>query len=92
MKNELPSLFLAYSPNPSDSGRIHSNVKQKWLNGDLEIVEGMKTFRDLVDKAKIAIEGNDWESLKDLMDQNFEQRRKLYNGIYFGILTWAKSH
>ena len=37
---ELPSFFLVYSPNPSDSGRIHSNVKQRWLNGEQEIVEG----------------------------------------------------
>lgn len=31
----LPSFWLAYLNDPSDSGRIHSNVRQRWLNGGL---------------------------------------------------------
>ena len=76
----LPQLFLAYSPNPSDSGRIHSNVKQRWLAGDTEIIEGMKYFGQIVDKAKTALESENWDELKELMNANFEQRRKLYTG------------
>lgn len=30
---ELPPLFLAYLPNPSDSGRIHSDVSLRWQRG-----------------------------------------------------------
>lgn len=29
----LPPLWLAYLSDPSDSGRIHSNVRQRWLSG-----------------------------------------------------------
>ncbi|KAL4647541.1 glucuronokinase 1-like isoform X1 [Arapaima gigas] len=29
---DLPSFWLAYLGDPSDSGRIHSNVRQRWLN------------------------------------------------------------
>lgn len=29
----LPPFWLAYLSDPSDSGRIHSNIKQRWLNG-----------------------------------------------------------
>ena len=87
--SNLPPLFLAYSPNPSDSGRIHSNVKQRWLNGESEIVEGMKFFRNLVDQAKEAIEQSDWSKLKDVMNANFEQRRKLYTGLLFGLYCIA---
>ena len=29
----LPPLFLAYAADPSDSGRIHAPVKQRWLAG-----------------------------------------------------------
>lgn len=32
MKN-LPTFWLAYLSDPSDSGRIHSNIRQRWLNG-----------------------------------------------------------
>lgn len=31
--NELPSFWLAYLSDPSDSGRIHSNIRQRWLSG-----------------------------------------------------------
>lgn len=30
---DLPLFWLAYLGDPSDSGRIHSNVSQRWLNG-----------------------------------------------------------
>lgn len=33
----LPPLFLAYAADPSDSGRIHAPVKQRWLAGDKEV-------------------------------------------------------
>jgi hypothetical protein len=39
---ELPPLWLGYLANPSDSGKIHKNVKQLWLDGDVEVRSGMK--------------------------------------------------
>lgn len=30
---ELPLFWLAYLSDPSDSGRIHSNIRQRWLSG-----------------------------------------------------------
>ena len=81
---DLPSFFLAYSPNPSDSGRIHSDVKQRWASGDLEIIEGMAHFGTLVNQARVAMEQSDWEALKNLMNSNFEQRRKLYGDHCLG--------
>lgn len=38
----LPRLWLIYCDNPSDSGRVHSTVKQRWLAGDPAVVEGMQ--------------------------------------------------
>lgn len=29
----LPPFWLAYLSDPSDSGRIHSNVRERWLSG-----------------------------------------------------------
>lgn len=31
--SSLPMLWLAYLGDPSDSGRIHSNVRERWLKG-----------------------------------------------------------
>ena len=36
----FPSLFLAYLTDPSDSGRIHSDVYTRWSNGDRDVIEG----------------------------------------------------
>lgn len=33
----LPRLWLAYVADPEDSGKVHSNVKQRFLNGDQEV-------------------------------------------------------
>uniref|UniRef100_A0A8C7WDH4 Glucuronokinase with putative uridyl pyrophosphorylase n=1 Tax=Oncorhynchus mykiss TaxID=8022 RepID=A0A8C7WDH4_ONCMY len=50
--SSLPPFWLAYLSDPSDSGRIHSNVRQRWLNGEAEVVEAMKSFAGLTDQAR----------------------------------------
>jgi hypothetical protein len=35
-------LWLIWCDNPSDSGAVHANVKQRWLAGDPDVVHGMK--------------------------------------------------
>lgn len=35
--NLLPKLWLAYVADPDDSGKVHSAVKQRFLNGDKEV-------------------------------------------------------
>ena len=47
----LPQFFLVYLPDPSDSGRIHSDVYQRWSQGDLEVVTGMQKFASLAEQA-----------------------------------------
>lgn len=33
----LPRLYLLYGDNPGDSGKVHSNVRQRWLSGDEQV-------------------------------------------------------
>uniref|UniRef100_A0A667YPV0 Glucuronokinase with putative uridyl pyrophosphorylase n=1 Tax=Myripristis murdjan TaxID=586833 RepID=A0A667YPV0_9TELE len=70
MKN-LPTFWLAYLSDPSDSGRIHSNVRQRWLSVK-------KCF------SRTALEEGDWTRLAQLMDQNFELRRSVYTDDCLG--------
>ncbi|XP_034023652.1 glucuronokinase with putative uridyl pyrophosphorylase isoform X2 [Thalassophryne amazonica] len=81
---ELPPFWLAYLSDPSDSGRIHSNVRQRWLSGEPLVIEAMKTFAELTDQARIAVESRDWSQLAQLMDQNFELRRSVYSDDCLG--------
>ncbi|TRY89241.1 hypothetical protein DNTS_025405 [Danionella cerebrum] len=75
---DLPLFWLAYLGDPSDSGRIHSNVRQRWLNGESAVVEAMKSFAELTDQARAAFQCKDWARLSQLMDENFELRRSVY--------------
>lgn len=81
--SSLP-LFLAYEADPSDSGKIHSNVRARWDLGDQEVVDAMKHFADLTVKAREAMERRDHAGLADLMDENFATRRKLYGDAALG--------
>ncbi|KAK6296812.1 hypothetical protein J4Q44_G00329540 [Coregonus suidteri] len=76
--SSLPPFWLVYLSDPSYSGRIHSNVRQRWLNGEAEVVEAMKYFAEFTDQARVALQGMDWSRLAQLMDENFELRRSAY--------------
>ncbi|KAF4104077.1 glucuronokinase with putative uridyl pyrophosphorylase isoform X1 [Onychostoma macrolepis] len=82
--SELPLFWLAYLGDPSDSGRIHSNVRQRWLNGESTVVEAMKSFAELTDQARAAFQCKDWPRLAQLMDENFELRRSVYTDDCLG--------
>uniref|UniRef100_A0A3B3UCK5 Glucuronokinase with putative uridyl pyrophosphorylase n=1 Tax=Poecilia latipinna TaxID=48699 RepID=A0A3B3UCK5_9TELE len=83
-RTDLPRFWLAYLSDPSDSGRIHSNIRQRWLSGEPVVVEAMKTFAELTDQARSAIKERDWTRLAQLMDQNFELRRSIYTDDCLG--------
>ncbi|XP_034403875.1 glucuronokinase with putative uridyl pyrophosphorylase [Cyclopterus lumpus] len=80
----LPPFWLAYLSDPSDSGRIHSNIRLRWLNGEPLVVEAMKTFAELTDQARAALQDRDWQRLAQLMDQNFDLRRSVYTDECLG--------
>ncbi|XP_061774725.1 glucuronokinase with putative uridyl pyrophosphorylase [Nerophis ophidion] len=80
----LPPFWLAYLSDPSDSGRIHSNIRHRWLSGEPLVVEAMETLAQLTDQARVALTDRDWNRLAQLMDQNFELRRSVYSDECLG--------
>lgn len=82
----LPILYLAYNTQfGGDSGKVHSTVKERWLNKDPELIEGMKTLGTYADEAVESIQNNDTEKLALLMEKNFAMRRKLYGDNVVGL-------
>merc|ERR1712151_1466530 len=75
--SSLP-LFIAYEADPSDSGKIHSNVRARWDAKDPVVIKAMQRFVELTVSAKEAFERQDHKALCDLMDENFSERLKLY--------------
>lgn len=82
--NDLPPLWLAYVSDPSDSGKIHSTVKDRWIRGEEEVIQGMKEFAEITDQARDAIETKNTNRLLELMNANFDLRKKLYTEKVLG--------
>lgn len=87
----LPPLFLAYAADPSDSGRIHAPIKQRWLAGDVEVVEGMQRIADNADAGLTLARTRAYDAAATASEKeeivhawarlffaNFEGRRKLF--------------
>jgi glucuronokinase len=70
--------FIAYEARPSDSGKIHSSVKARFLNNDETVLNSVEQWKKLTDDARICIETNNIQKLKLLMDSNFNLRLQLY--------------
>lgn len=77
-------LFIAYESDPSDSGKIHSNVRARWDAKEPEVLEAMAHFAQLAARARQAIEARDHALLADLMDENFATRRRIYGDACLG--------
>ncbi|KAF6255982.1 ribosomal protein S5 domain 2-type protein [Scenedesmus sp. NREL 46B-D3] len=71
----LPRLWLVWCDNPSDSGRLHSTVKQRWLAGDAAVREGMQRVAECAEQGRAALLQQDTAALAQLMDANFNLRR-----------------
>lgn len=76
--------FLAYSSDPSDSGKIHSNVKERYYQNDPEVVKAMEQFGDFAEQAQQALLDQNDEQLLELMNKNFDLRRELYSDEVIG--------
>ncbi len=80
----LPDLFLAYVREPTESGKIHSDVRFRYESGESEVVEAMQTFARYTDEAKEALEHHDHDTVGKLMSANFELRRKIFGDSVLG--------
>ena len=76
--------FIAYENDPSDSGKIHSDVRRRWLNGEVEVRNAMLEFGVLTDNAVDAMKNGDVNALMALMSKNFACRRNLFGDACLG--------
>ena len=93
----LPPFYLLYVEKPSESDKFHSDVRFRFERGDKDVVEAMKRFAALADRAKKAIEAGDHRKLGQLMNANFDLRRKIYGDKVIGkdnlrMIEIARSH
>lgn len=82
--NLMPALFLVYSDQRSESGKIHSDVRYRYSSGDPEVVEAMRTFASYAEQVKEALLRRHNEVIEELMNKNFDLRRKIYGDQVIG--------
>ncbi|XP_066398321.1 glucuronokinase 1 isoform X2 [Miscanthus floridulus] len=85
--NLLPPLYLIYAQNPSDSGKVHSSVRQRWLDGDAFIISRMKEVAQVAFNGHKALLQKDYTELARLMNKNFDLRREMFGDDVLGSVN-----
>lgn len=75
----LPPLYIAYDARLSEiSGVFHNTIRQRWERGDPEVIEAMSDFASYAEQGRAALLARDDARLAELMNRNFDRRRRLY--------------
>lgn len=75
----LPKLFVAYRTDLAEGSEVfHNNIRQRWIQGDPEIVEAMKDFARYAQEARDLIVAGRGNEIGVWMDRNFDRRRSIY--------------
>lgn len=75
----LPHLYVAYRTSLSEGTEVfHSNIRQRWLSGDPEVVGAMNTWASYAEQGRRALLDHDYATLNRLINANFDLRTKLY--------------
>ncbi|XWS44109.1 hypothetical protein CRYUN_Cryun15aG0016500 [Craigia yunnanensis] len=83
----LPPLHLIYAENPSDSGKVHSTVRQRWVNGDEFIISSMAEVANIAAEGQGVILEKNYQKLAELMNHNFDLRRHMFGDECLGALN-----
>lgn len=80
-----------------ESGKVHSTVRQRWLNHDPDVLRCMEELGALAHCGTQALMTRDFATLAKLMDRNFDIRRYLYGDKTVGesnlaAIMLARSH
>ncbi|MCS7025270.1 MAG: GHMP kinase [Bryobacteraceae bacterium] len=75
----LPKMYVAYRTSLSEGTEVfHSNIKERWLRGDPEVVDAMKTWASYAEQGRQALLERNYEELGRLINLNFDLRARLY--------------
>jgi glucuronokinase len=75
----LPPLYIAYRTDLSEMSDVfHNNIRGRFEQGETKVVEAMRFWAELTDKARAALEGGRVDDLSRLLDANFDRRGDIY--------------
>ena len=75
----LPPLFLAWEPRVGQSsGRVHGEVRRRWLAGDPDVRRAIAAFPRLVDRGMECLARGDRAGFGRAVDENFDTRASIW--------------
>ncbi len=76
----LPPLYVAYDPERAEISDVpHRNLRALFNQGDPTVLAAMQKFRQITDIGRKAIMDGDWDTLGQVINQNFDIRRTIMN-------------
>lgn len=76
----LPKFYIAYKTQLSKvSGAVHNPIKEKFEAGDPLVCDTLAEIAEVAEQGRTAILNKDYASLDQLINLNFDLRRKIYN-------------
>ena len=76
----LPKLYIAYNTDlGKQSGRVHNDVRARWLKGEPIVVETMSAIADVARQGREAMLQQNSSVLHELINRNFDLRAQIYN-------------
>ena len=70
-------VILANTGVQHHSGAVHKPIRERWLEGDREVVDGYVRIGKLAREGKKALLSRDWKLLGELMNENHDVQRRL---------------
>jgi len=75
----LPKLYIAYNTDlGKQSGRVHNDVRSRWLKGEPLVVDTMASIADVAREGRDALYRQDTKLLNELVNRNFDLRAQIY--------------
>lgn len=72
----LPPLFIAYRTDLAEGSDVfHNNIRERWLAGDREVVEAMRSFAGFAREARDELLNGNGAAIGEIMNKNFDLRR-----------------
>ena len=76
----FPHFYIAYRKNLSEGTEVvHNNLKARFEIGDPRVLQAMLRWGQITEDFKVALGNNDYQSMHDLINENFDLRRKTIN-------------
>lgn len=80
----LPRLFLAHLQAGSESGKVHSNLRYRYQQGDAQVLAAIRRWAQIAEEGRGALVQRNYDALAQLMDENFDLRRAVLGDEVIG--------